>query len=243
MAITVVQTGEFNDAQSGSFTNNVGAGNTVFLYPFTYTNDGATISTSNPTFNGVSVTGAVQLFNVQGPNNNTVNVTIWMLPNLAGGAKSVAITVTNGITDGNVGLCAIEVSGLGASPSIDSGASPNPETGNSATGIPASGSTGNITQAAELILGMACEYGVSITAPTSPWNNLEPGSGLCQAGYQVTSTSGGSYNYNQTAGSGASWACGVVAIQATATVSISPYSTEFIQRVATVPFRSGPVGG
>ena len=210
-----MQSKSFTAASSGSFSSNVTAGNSVVLVQFAYTNaTSTTISTSSPTFNGGSVSGASKLMEQQSAMTvASVYGAAWLLPNLAGGAASVGLTVTNGTVDSNVGMVGYEISGLGASPQLDSGASPNPaETAGNSTN-PASGSTGALTQSQEILFGMAVEYGVAVTGPSSPWANLAPSS-LCAAGYQVVSTAGG-FAYNTTSGSVQRWIAGICAVRAT----------------------------
>jgi hypothetical protein len=221
MTISVVQSKVLSSsAWSGSFSSNVAAGSTVFLFAYQYTSSGATMGSSAPLFNGSSVAGASKLFDKQGASTNTVYGAIWMLPNLAGGAASCALTNSGGIVDSNVGLIGIEVSGLGASPSLDS-ASPNPQTGTNNAGNPSSGATGNIVSSPEIILGLAVEYGVTLTLPGGAWSGLQTASGLTAAGWQVVTSSGSAYTYTAT-GSSASWAAGVAAVKGTSAGPAGP---------------------
>jgi hypothetical protein len=211
VSIAVVQTATTNNASSISFTNNVTPGNAVVLWQYAYTNTGAAISTSSPVFNAVPVTGAALLLAQQSAGASAVYGAVWILPNLAGGAKPVGVTVTGGIVDTNVGIIAVEYAGLGTAPVIDTAAAAVTTAGSS--GIPASGSTGALAASLALILGMAVEYGVNITGPASPWTENNPaGTNLCAGGYQVATSSGGTYGYTCTAGSGAGWSAGAVAV-------------------------------
>jgi hypothetical protein len=208
MTISVVQSKNINGAWSGSFSSNVTAANTVFLFAFQYNGSGA-MSSNSPLFGGSAASGASKLFDVQ-DSGHTVYSTVWMLPNLAGGAASVALTNVNGTVDANVGMAAIEVSGLGSAPALDSGASPNPETGSGATGTVDSGATGNITSAPELIVSASIVFGQNPGTP-SPWTTLQP-SGFCTAAWQIVTSSGSPYEFTGNADT-AAWCSGIAAVQ------------------------------
>src|SRR5581483_4711143 len=182
VTIAVVQSKAFSGASSGSFTADITATSAVMLWIFQYTTSGAAMSSSAPTFNG-SASGftPVKIMEAQSPGTNAVYGACWMLPDLAGGAASIGITASGGVVDGNVGMVAIEVSGLGAAPQLDAGATPNPEVTALASGTVASGPTGAITASPELILGMAVIFGATFAAPGSPWTSLGTGSGLDSA--------------------------------------------------------------
>jgi hypothetical protein len=226
VAITVVQSKALSSSSwSGSFNGNVTAGSTVFLFAFQYTNSGAAMGSGSPAFGGNATPGASMLLQQQGPGTATVYGTIWMLPDLPGGAASCALTSTGGIVDTNVGIIGIEVSGLGASPQLDPGASPNPETGSGTSTALSSGATGDITAAAEIIVALAIPYGTSVTLPGGAWSGLETGSGQCAAGWQVPGSSGGSYTYTATGGSAQSWAAGVAAVEPASGPSPGPAYT------------------
>jgi len=209
---------------SGSFSSNVTAGNTVFLFAFQYTSSGATMGSSAPTFGGSGVSGAVKLLEKQGAgSDNTVYGAIWMLPDLAGGAASCGLTNSGGIVDSYVGLIGIEASGLGASPVLDA-ASPNPETGTNNSGSPSSGATGDTVSAPDIILGMAVEYGTTLTLPGGAWSGLQTISEFTAAGWQIASGSGSPYTYTAS-GAGASWVAGVAAVTAGTTNVTGTFGT------------------
>jgi hypothetical protein len=241
VTIAVVQSKTFNGAISGSLNGNVTAGNSVIMWQFLYNNAVANMSTSNPTFGGSAVTGAAKLFEVQAGTGNNIYVAAWLLPNLAGGAASLALTQSNGLVDSNIGMVAAEFSGLGTAPAIDSGASPNPKTtpNNSGTN-PASGATGAITSAPQLVIGGAIEYAVALTPPGA-FTNFSPGSSFCQCGYQIVTSSGATYNYATTSGGTQSWSAGVVTVAPPATGSVAPFYP-FRQAVRSRTSRAVPSG-
>ena len=216
MTISIVQSKVLSSsAWSGSFTGNVTAGNTVFLFAYQYqTASGSSMSSSAPLFNGSSVSGAVEFVTGQsGTGGNDVYGAIWMLPNLAGGAASCALTNTGGIVDTNVGLIGIEAAGLGTAPVLDT-ASPNPKTTGGTTVSPSSGASGNIVSSPDLILGLAVEFGVGLTLPGGAWSGLQTTSGFTAAGWQIATSSGSAYTYSGT-GTGANWFAGVAAVAVT----------------------------
>jgi hypothetical protein len=217
MAISVVQSKSFNATWSGSFGSNVAAGNTVFLYAFQYSNAGTAMGSSNPLFGGSAVGAASKVLEGQAAGSATVYGTIWMLPNLAGGAASVALTNSGGTIDSNVGLTAIEVSGLGATPAIDTANAPNPvvATGSGAS-TPSSGASGAMSQNPELILGLLIEYGTVVTAPGAPWvapTGGQAGAGGTVADWQIATSSGSTYTFG-TSTSGQKWVAAVAGIYA-----------------------------
>ena len=216
MTISVVQSKNIPGSWSGSFATNVSAGNTVFFFGFQYGSSGG-MSSSSPLFGGSSVAGAVKLFDGQNSGGSDVYGTIWMLPDLAGGAASVALTNSGGTVDSNVGSAAIEVSGLGTSPGLDSG-TPNPETGNGTSGTVLSGSTGALAAAAAVILAAAVQYGSDPGAQGSPWTDLQPSS-FCRAVWQVVTSSGGTYEFSGNTDGVPGWFAGVAAVRGAAGVS------------------------
>lgn len=212
MTISVLQSITFSGAWSGSFGGNVTAGSTVYLIPYCY--GGSAMASSAPKFNGSAVGTATALLSGQNTAGNSVYSAIWQLPSLAGGAASVSLTNSgNGTVDGNVGMAAIEVAGLGVSPAADSGASPNPESANGNTGAVTSGSTGAITSSPQFILATAVAYGQNVAGPASPWTNLFAANvGFIMAGWQIAASSGGAYDYSVTSAATAGWFAGAVTI-------------------------------
>jgi hypothetical protein len=207
MTISVVQAAQLYNAFSGSFASPVTAGNSVILMPSCYNASGATLTSNTPEYNGSTPTGSVKGKDQQSPiaGGDSVYGAIWLLPDVAGGGTSVAISVTNGQNVSSTGLIALEVAGLGSSPSFDQSAS---DSGNSTD--PTSGSSGNITAAPELILGLGVAFAVALTPSGSPWTNFQNGGNYTAWGYQVVGSSGGSYTYATTSSSAAAWA-GIIA--------------------------------
>lgn len=216
MTISVVQTQTVSAAWSGNFGVNVTAGNTIFLVATGYDSAGNVISSSAPTFNGGSVSGAAKLFEDSGLNGAFNDyAAAWMLPNVAGGATGFGVTVTNSAAISNVGVVAYEVSGLGTAPVTD-----QLNHANGLSSAVSSGASGNITRAPEFVLGGVVQDNSVATIPGAPWasTSINPGGGNNSfAGYQIPVSSGSSYTYSATAGGAAMWAAGVVTVSAAAT--------------------------
>lgn len=210
--VAVVQSALIANATSGSFGSNVTAGNTVFLTVCCFNTTGNTISSSNPTFGGSPASGAVKLKEAQSNSAGTESAytATWMLPNLAGGAASVGITVTNGTVNANTGLLLYEVSGLGSNPTLDQS---NSGSATSGTAI-SSGASGAITQAPEFVLG-AWEANQGSTAPGAPWTSqFISGAGVGLTGYQIPSSSGASFTFSGTGNASGLWAATIVTVYA-----------------------------
>lgn len=211
----VVQNLKLEGAYSGSFTNNVAAGNSLLMIVTGYTSSGATIGTSAPTFNSSPVTGATKLFEAQPTafGASQVYLAMWLLPNVTGGAKPVGITITgnDGAGGSAVGLIVREIAGLGTAPVVDKNVS---AVGTGTT--PSSGSSGAITQTHELIAGGLVGFGITFTPVGSPWIDEEQFSAAFSlTGYQIAEASGGSFTYTKASGGSATWAAGVVTIAKT----------------------------
>lgn len=197
------------DNYAGNFTNNVAVDSSIILIA-TGACSTAVISSSAPKFNGASVTGAVQLWSIlSATTGNATYTTAWLLPNVAGGAKGVGLTVANAADYGvgATGLYGIEAD-LGVGPTVISPAS----TGFSASGSGTadSGTTGAAT-AAGLAVAAICFYGSSLTAEGSPWTDLPlMDDGFSSGAYYLVS-SGGTARYTATAGS-AQWSAGAAII-------------------------------
>ena len=188
MAITVPQNQPVTNAYSGSFGGNVTAGDSVFLLVASFNTSNVTISSSAPTFGGSPVTGSALLVSQQSPYaaGQTNYVAVWMMPNVAGGAASFAVTVTNGLSSGNTGIWALDVAGLGAYPTLDQS-----NTGNGSTGT-ATVTSGSITQAPELVMAVAKQAATTLTGP-GVWTDQTLGTAI--SGYQIPVSSGSGYTF------------------------------------------------
>jgi len=205
---------------SGTLSAAPAAGDTLLYVVTAYTTSGAAISTSSPTYNGAAVTGAVLLKAQQGPGTNAVYTATWMLPNVSAGHTSVGITVTGADTPGDqvtVGLTVYDVTGLGASPSLDKSASSS-GTSSAVT----SGASGATTQASEIVVGSLVIFGQTMSPVGAPWTEpAQLADDFCLSGYQLLSSSGSSFTYAKTAGGSASWAGTIVTVAGSSPVSVA----------------------
>lgn len=220
MAISVVQTASHSGNPPATFGSAVTAGNTVFLAATGYTTTSGNPSTSAAKLGGSAVTGTVAFFNngttggILSPLSagNGAYISIWMLPNIPGGGTTVDVTFAG--QSGIIGQVAYEVAGLGASPVLDKKTS-----GGSATGTAVdSGSTGAITGSPEFVLGCSMAF-VGISSGPSGFTAVHP-AGDMWAGFQIATSSGGSYDWQQTS-SGNPWSAGLVTVAASLTPAVS----------------------
>ena len=202
-------------------------GNAVFLVGCSYTVNGSDTTSSNPLLGGSSVPGAAAFFNsgsTNGINNASGSdigyITFWMLPNVAGGETTAALSFN---VDGMLGLVAYEVSGLGSTPALDQSSS-----GSSLVAATASsGASGNITGAYEFILGGAMMFSGAGAGQPSGFTYVNP-TGDVWVGYQIANSSGGSYTWSQSS-AGTPWVSGIVTVKmpgtahtATAALAVTP---------------------
>lgn len=207
----LVQETSWTAGSSGNFAAPVTVGNSILLFICDYNVGGSAISSSSPLYNGAAVTGATKLFEVQNTGTRMYSA-IWLLPNVQTSGTSVSYTNTNGANDVNSGKYIAEFSGLGATPTIDTGA-PDPKTNSSATGgVISSGATGALVATSALVVGCSMNNNSS-TGPGAPWTVFaDPANGgTSTAGYQIVSSAGGTFTYSAT-GTAGEWSAGVVAI-------------------------------
>jgi hypothetical protein len=146
-----------------------------------------------------------------------VYTAIWMLPNVAGGS-TVSITVTNAnmpVDNHTVGMTCYDIAGLGTNPTLDLSSA---ATGNSSS--IASGSVGPINHSQELVLASVVAFGAQVTPVGSPWTESFLLDEFAIQAYQITSSSGGTYDYAATCNS-TEWTGTVVGVYAGAVASPS----------------------
>ena len=215
----MVQTATRGSAGTLSFTNPVTSGNTVLLIAGMYNNTGAAMSSSAPQLNSATITGTTAVLAVSGngllspvTGSNRVYATAWVLPHITAASQNGLTLTTSGGTV--TGMIAIEVSGLGSSPTLQAydhheagsgGASPGADSG---LGFDVSTAAG-----AGLATGFAQIYDQASAGPASPWTSLSPGGGNqpTWAGYRSFSGgSGGAFHWAQAASTGNTqpWAAG-----------------------------------
>jgi hypothetical protein len=203
-----------------NFASNAAIGNSVICWIGDYNTTNSVISSSAPTYNGAPVAGAVQLISVQQVGVNRMYFSVWVLPNIQSAGTSVAVSTANGNADGNSHYYIAEVSGLGAAPVKDA-ASPNPATASSnGSANPSSGATGNAAASSGIVLG-GMMNDVSNTGWPGPagWTTIAgtPNS-YAGASYLIFTSSGASYTWSTTLGSG-QWSAGAVILDVTPVVA------------------------
>jgi hypothetical protein len=130
-----------------------------------------------------------------------------MIPNVPAGGTTVDYTAAN--FNGMIGQAIYEVAGLGPAPVLDKSNSGGAGTGTAVS----SGATGAITGAPELVLAGTMAF-AGTPATNSGWTCLQPSGGAdLTAGYQIATSSGGSFTWSQTS-SGSPWAAGIVTVVA-----------------------------
>ncbi len=214
-AISVVQSAYFPFDTQGNFATNVTAGNSIVLISALYSVASSGIFwTSNPQFGstGTAVPG-IKLVEGTGPfaGNGEGYTAIWLLPDVPGGATFVRVDPVYPSPGGPHGTFAYEVAGLGAAPRLDPAGGVALGIGYGATVD--SGVCPAITQPAEIIFGFGHIYDPDLSPPDSAWT-AQMGGSLADfwTGYQITDTSGSTFEWKQSANGTASWGAGVTAV-------------------------------
>lgn len=151
-------------------------------------------STTSPTVSGITLGGSAGNFAVVSGasvhNNADANCEIWTDQNCAGSQTAVAVSFAAGTGAGNgYTVWVFEFSGVVSSAAVD-----KTNAAGAASGAWTSGSTGTLTQTAEVVIGVGCGIGSggapTLTGPSSPWNNQATVSAARTtmiAGYQIVS--------------------------------------------------------
>jgi hypothetical protein len=214
MAVAMRQFQLFPDSFSGTLSSAVLSNSSIALGIICFLSSNTVITSSAPLYNGGSVGSSSQIVSVQSTfaGGGTVYGSWFLLPDVTGGGTSLSVTC-NGALSASVGMIGAEITGLGATPSLDS-VSPNPATAIGTTGTVTSGATGAITSATSAVLGSAAAFGTAITPPAG-WNAQQFSSNFAAAGYQLPSVSGGTYTFNNSS-VGQPWFADAVVIKGTA---------------------------
>jgi hypothetical protein len=223
MAPTLVQSASATGTSATTLTVTLGssttAGNCLVVCI------GTQESTSNPTVSGITLGGGADNFAAANTaySNTAINAAIWADPNCAGGQTSVVITLTGGAgVNPHAAAWVMEWSGLVTSSVVDKAPAGVNGSGTSWS----SGSTGTLTQASEVAIGVAYTGG-TLTTPGSPWTELSqlaPGFGHLGAGYQVVSAAT-ALTYNGTCGAGSSYGTCIVTLNAVTATTHSGTAT------------------
>jgi hypothetical protein len=243
-----IQSVSFTAASGTSVTVTIsatGTGNCLVVY------FAAKQSTTTPHISGITLGGAAGNFALAAqelPGGASNEAEIWTDRNAASGQTSVVITWTggSGVTIGVAGR-------VEEWPGIITGASPvdKTSTGTGTSAAWSSGSTGTLTQAAEIIVGMVAEPGGSsntITGPSSPWTNQTQVNdstvvGMMSGWQQVAATT--AQTYSGTLGTSNTWSSVVVSLlqSAPAPHPQGPYLPPRLRRSRAVVRGSAPFLG
>jgi hypothetical protein len=209
VTLSVVQTGLSADyADSGTFTNNVAATNAVVVIGTCYQGGGTGVTFSGGNGGGSTSPTLTYQPPLSGGANSTVRQVVYVFANVPGGVKTFGFTASTG----SLYDCkAYEVSGLGASPTIDKTVS---NTGTSSLD-PSSGTTAAITAPGELVIGSSVIYGVASASPGGSWTATGDPQDWSWAGYQLPSSSGGTFSWSQTSTTAQNWVASIVTIAPT----------------------------
>jgi hypothetical protein len=162
---------------------------------------GADDGTANEQISGITLGGSAGNFAVANTayNDGFLNAAIWADPNCAGGQTTLVISLTHGNNSvPAIAAWVMEWSGLAATSVVDKA----PAGVNTSGTTWSSGSTGTLSQASEVAVGVVYGAISGLSTPGSPWTELGTltatngaNTALLGAGYQVTSaTTAVTYN-------------------------------------------------
>jgi hypothetical protein len=210
VTISVVQVSN----ASGVFPSAVTVGNTVLLVVAEFS--APTVTVTSVELGGSVITGTTQLeFPQTAGGGSPQGVCIVMMPNVqVSGQTTVSYTCSGSV----IGTYAIEVAGLGASPTLDQFV-----TATGATGTISSGSTGSTTAAAEFVFCAAATYNGTTASPTgSSWTATTGlGSNHLSVGYIIQSSSAQTYSWTQVTGGTTGWAVAIVTLKAGGSATVT----------------------
>lgn len=214
MAISLVQSKSGSGTTSPvtvTLTSNTTAGNCLVVAV------AAGNSTTNATVSGMTLGGSAGNFAsaVALANNSDCNVEIWTDQNCAGGQTAVAVSFSGGTGTGNgFDVFVWEFSGVSVSSAVDKA----PAAAGGTTGGFASASTGTLTIANEVAVGIGGAVGSigapTMTGPSSPWNNQTSVSAAktgAVGGYQIVSATT-ALTYTGTSSTG-KWGAAIITLE------------------------------
>lgn len=208
MTISMVQSlGQPTAASSFVFTKqNITVGNTAFIVLGEY--DNSTTETITAVKVGTTaVTNAQVLLFPQINVADAQGFAILMVPNIqVSGQTTISWTYSGGSIIATWGC---EVAGLGANPVLNQSASAS-----GSNNAIASGTTPASTVANAFVLGGGATYNGSTSTPTgTTWANTDLGiNSHLSIGWEVQTTIGQTYGFNQATGNNLGWAAGVVVV-------------------------------
>lgn len=241
MAPSLVQsksaTGTSGTSLTVTLTSNTTAGNCLVVTIGTLEN------TDNPTVSGITLGGSADNWAAGNTaySNADANAAIWVDPGCAGGQTSVVISMTGG-AGGSTQIAAyvMEWSGLATSSVVDK----HPAGQNAQASSWTSGSSGTLTQAVEVAIGVIYADGSgTLTTPGSPWTELaQVTTTSCKlgTGYQVTSATT-ALTYSGTTSTSNFYGCCLVTLVAASNVSVSLVPATVTISVPAPGVQTGPI--
>lgn len=185
-----------------------------------------TVDATNPTISGITLGGSAGNWASGNTayNNSYINAGIWIDPNCAGGQTSVVISFAGDSGGGPVtDAWVMEWSGLALTSPVDKA----PAGSNGGASSWSSGSTGTLSQANELAIGVVYyQTSGSLTTPGSPWTELAQvgATNLLGVGYQVVSATT-ALTYSGTGTGGGSYGTCILTLKVAATTPVSGSDT------------------
>ena len=218
--IVMVQTASGTNPASMAFTNPVTAGNSIVVLLTGYS-PAATPAYSPGmyplvNYNGAPVVGPIPLWDQSGTGADVVNSTVgnfdafaagWLIPHVAAG-NTVTSTIASGLQAN--GWVMYEVSGLGTSPAVTQKSLNH---GNN-TATVNSGTTPPISVTPAFIVAVSGDTSNTLATPTTGGWALNLLAGYANFGYQIATSSGGTYNWTQSGGGPGNWGASVAVITA-----------------------------
>jgi hypothetical protein len=211
---------------SGSFDENVLAGNAVVLLADAASSSG-TINSTGATFHGSAVTNTKQLFSVLTPGGGSspVYVTGWVMPNVPGGAEDVAVSMTGGgsFGAGVTGVWGLEIDDLGINPTV---ISPTDGAGSHHGTSTALDSTVSApATAAGYAFSAQVAFASAVTPEGSPWTavDVQMTDHYGSAAYR-TVNEGDTVEYTGTAAASVNWVSAVAIVVPSVSLSVTTSS-------------------
>lgn len=202
-------------------------------------------TTDNPSVSGITLGDSAGNFAAANTayNNAHINAAIWVCPNCAGGQTSVVISMTGG-SGGSPHTAAwvMEWSGIALTAATDM--APAGQEGGGSTWT--SGSTGTLSQASEVVVGVVAAYtDGTLSTPGSPWNELTQatsGQLILGTGYQVVS-SATALTYNGTLVVGDGYGYGTCIASFRAVSAVTHQGTAALSGSGSLAPAAGAFGG
>lgn len=213
MAPSVVQSCASAGGTSASFGSAVTGGNSLVVIGQGYGGSGGISQFSTPTYDGSAPAGTSLALGTSTPAYTEVHVyaAIWLMPAVTGGLTAMALANTGGVN----GFTALEVAGLGATPSLDlnGGTSQAFAGSGSQTAMP-SGDIPGLAAASALLVGTAAIFGGNHYTGPGGWSSPAQANFSITQYDIVTAAAGNAYQYSPLDAPDAdqAWAAMIVAL-------------------------------